>query len=191
LKRRLKLAAESLNQKVEIVKKKFEEIKGKRLSLESKAKALIKAGRIEEAEIYIPEINACEEAENDLMGFIRAVGRTVARIKGLLTKIDVLETLKSIQITKMDFEEVKQLKEKAESALKDLNGLQAELGTVLSLSSTGTLSGTLTESEKRTLMRLIEEVGEVGEETKKYLEELDETERRFRDMLDKKKKKMD
>ena len=182
LKKRLENAAENLNKKLDVVKRKFEEIKAKRLNLEAKVKPLLKEGKIEEAEIYIPEITACEQGEKLCLGFIRAVGRTVARIKGLLTKIDVLETLKSIQISKMDFEEVRNLKEEAESALNDLRSLQEELGTVLSLSSTGLLSGTLSEDEMRTLRRLIEETGEISEEVKKYLEELEDVNRKLDEM---------
>jgi len=182
LKKRLESAAEYLNKKLDVVRRKFEEIRAKRLSLEAKVKPLLKEGRIEEAEIYIPEITACEQGEQLCLAFIRAVGKAVARIKGLLTKIDVLETLKSIQISKMDFEEVRNLREQAESALNDLNKLQEELGTVLSLSSTGVLSGTLSEEEMRTLKRLIEETGEVSEEVKKYVNELEDIDKKLEEM---------
>jgi len=182
LKKRLENATENLTKKLDIVKKKFEEIRARRLNLEAKVKPLLKEGRIEEAEVYIPEITACEQGEKLCLGFIRAVGRTVARIRGLLTKIEVLETLKSIQVSKMDFEEIRNLKDEAESTLNDLKSLQEELGTVLSLSSTGLLSGTLSEEETRTLKRLIEETGEVSEEVRKYIDELEEIDKRLDEM---------
>jgi NTP pyrophosphatase (non-canonical NTP hydrolase) len=63
-----------------------------------------------------------------------------------------------------------------------LKSLQEELGTVLSLSSTGLLSGTLSEEETRTLKRLIEETGEVSEEVRKYIDELEEIDKRLDEM---------
>jgi len=182
LKKRLESAAENLDKKLDLVKKKLEETKAKRLNLESKVKPLLKEGKIEEAEIYIPEITACEQGEQLCLGFIRAVGKTVARIRGLLTKMDVLETLKSIQISKMDFEEVRNLREQAESTLSDLSKLQEEVSTVLTLSSTGMLSGTLSDEEMRTLKRLIEETGEVSDEVKKYIDELEDIDKKLDDM---------
>ena len=189
LKKRLESAAENLTKKLEIVRRKFEEVRSKRLAIEAEVKPLLKEGRIEEAEIYISQITALEQSEQLCTKFIRVIGRIVSRINGLLTKIDVLETLKSIQISKMDFNELKSLREQAESTLSELNKLQNELSTILSLSSMDVLSGTLSEDEIRTLKRLIEETEDVSEEVKRYVEELEDVDKKLDDLKKKEKKK--
>ncbi|RLI01174.1 hypothetical protein DRO38_05475 [Candidatus Bathyarchaeota archaeon] len=182
LMRRLESVKELLSGKMEVIKNKKEDVRSKRMPLEAKAKALIKEGRVEDAEIYVPEITALEENEKLLGGFVNVLSKVVGRLSGLITKIDVLNTLRSINISKLDFEEVRNLRGKVESVAGDINELQNELGSVLSMSESGILSGTMNEGEKKTLKRLVAEAGDVSEEAKRYMEKMKEVEERYKEM---------
>ena len=123
-----------------------------------------------------------EENERLLGGFVNVISKVLGRFSGLITKIDVLDTLRSINISKLDFEEVKDLKGKVESVASDMSELQNELGSVLSMSGSGILSGTLSEEEKKTLERLVAEVGDVSEEVKRYMESVEEVEEKYKEI---------
>jgi hypothetical protein len=182
LTRRLESVKEVLSGKMETIKRKKEEVRSKRTPLESKTKALIKDGRVEDAEIYVPEITALEENEKLLGGFVNVMSKVVGRLSGVITKIDVLKTLRSINISKLDFEEVKNMKGKVESVASDISELQNELGSVLSMSDSGILSGTLSGEEKKTLERLVAETGDVSEEVKRYIEEVEDVEEKYKEI---------
>ncbi len=179
---RLEAAKEVLSDKMDVITRKKEEVRSKRMPLESKAKALIKNGRVEDAEVYVPEITALEENEKLLGGFVNVISKVVGRLSGLVMKIDVLKTLRSINISKLDFEEVKDLRGKVESIANDMSELQNELGSVLSMSGSEILSGTLSEEEEKTLERLVAEAGDVSEEVKRYMERVEEVEERYKEM---------
>ncbi len=179
---RLEAVKEVLSDKMDVITRKKEEVRSKRMPLESKAKALIKNGRVEDAEVYVPEITALEENEKLLGGFVNVISKVVGRLSGLVMKIDVLKTLRSINISKLDFEEVKDLRGKVESIANDMSELQNELGSVLSMSGSEILSGTLSEEEEKTLERLVAEAGDVSEEVKRYMERVEEVEERYKEM---------
>lgn len=182
LTKRLESVKEVLSGKMETIKRKKEDVRSKRMPLESKTKALIKEGRVEDAEIYVPEITALEENEKLLGGFVNVMSKVVGRLSGVITKMDVLKTLRSINIGKLDFEEVKNMKGKVESVASDISELQNELGSVLNMSDSGILSGTLSGEEKKTLKRLFAETGDVSEEVKRYMEEVEGVEEKYKEI---------
>lgn len=182
LTKRLGSVKDILSDKMSMISKKKEEVRSQKVPLEAKAKALIKEGKVEEAEDLVPEITSLEGSEKLLGGFTKVLSKVVGRLSGLITKIDVLSTLRSINISKLDFDEVKSLKGNVESVASNINGLHDELSSVLSMSGSGILSGALSEEEKKTLKRLVAETGEVSEKVKTYMEEVEEVEEKYKEI---------
>ena len=180
--RRLEAVKEILEEKVGIVERKREELREKRLQLEARAKSLIRDGRVEDAEAIVPEITSLEENEKILSGFMSVISKIKGRISGLLTKIDVLNTVKGLKLSELNLSEVRNLKSSAETVANELNEIHNSLGSVLSMSGTGILSGTLSEKERKTLERLVAEVGDVSEAVRVRLREMEDAEKKLVEM---------
>ena len=180
--RRLEAVKEILEEKVGIVERKREELREKRLQLEARAKSLIRDGRVEDAEAIVPEITSLEENEKILSGFMSVISKIKGRISGLLTKIDVLNTVKGLKLSELNLSEVRNLKSSAETVANELNEIHNSLGSVLSMSGTDILSGTLSEKERKTLERLAAEVGDVSEAVRIRLREIEDAEKKLAEM---------
>ena len=180
--RRLEAVKEILEEKVGIVERKREELREKRLQLEARAKSLIRDGRVEDAEAIVPEITALEENEKILSGFMSVISKLKGRISGLLTKIDVLITIKGLKLSELNLSEVRNLKSSAEAVANELNEIHNSLGSVLSMSGTSILSGELSEKERKTLERLAAEVGDVSEAVRVRLREIEDAEKKLVEM---------
>jgi len=167
---------------VGIVGRKREELREKRLQLEARAKSLIRDGRVEDAEAIVPEITALEENEKILSGFMSVISKLKGRISGLLDKIEALNMVKGSKLSELNLSELRNLKSSAETTVNNLNEFYNLLGSILSMSGTGVLSGALSENERKTLERLVAEVGDASEAVRVRLREIEDAEKKLAEM---------
>ena len=87
-----------------------------------------------------------------------------------------------MKLSELNLSEVRNLKSSAEIVANELNEIHNSLGSVLSMSGTDILSGTLSEKERKTLERLAAEVGDVSEDVRVRLREIEDAEKKLVEM---------
>ena len=144
-------------------------------------KSLLRSGDAEGAEILIPEITAHRHNEKELGDAIMGVGRTIGRIKGLLSRIGILSVLRSVNIGALDLQALGDLKQQAQEAMASVDAFSSDLASTLETTGRSELlKGTLNEEETQDFRRL---VAESRDELQGYVEEIKATERQAADMV--------
>jgi len=155
-------------------------VSSERESLEAKAKALIRAGRADEAQAYTPTIVQLEKSIKFIKSYLTTLNRSIGRIVAIITGIRVLKDIAKIFRIDMSLLNREQLIEfirmirSSRETIENLEKSLTELQETLDISR-GIPSAMLTEEERRVYQRLIDEVlveGGIATEIKSQLEEL-------------------